>query len=138
MPLLSTNKNLAVQGFVLKLVNNNCPELQALREGPRLEGRANLTIVVRVVPVEGERILARQAFSAVTKEFSTMGVALVLQEPRGLDEAMLGFRWRGSLTWIRAKAKHLNPMGGGFYQLGFRMIEKLNASDHPELQAICI
>lgn len=134
MRLFARNRDLAVQSFVLKLVNNNCPELQSLHEGPRLEGRANLTVVVRVVPMEDGKIIARRSFTAVTKEFSSKGVAVVLNEPLGLDEAILGFRWRAGITWIRARAKHLNPMGGGFYQLGFRLIEKLCASDHPELQ----
>ena len=41
----------AVQSFVLKLVNNNSPRLTARLEGPRLDSRVNLVLVVLIVPV---------------------------------------------------------------------------------------
>ena len=86
-------------------------------EGPRLEGRVNLTQVLSVVPMEEGKPLVRRAFYATTKEFSTTGVALVVDKPYGLDEALLGFRRRGSIVWIRAKARHLHPLAEGFFSL---------------------
>ena len=136
MPLFARNKNLAIEGFILKLLNTNCHDLQCRIEGPRLEHRVNLTLVVLVVPVQDGQPRLRGAFVAVTKEFSSKGVALVLAEPCGLDEVFLGFRWRGSVTWLRARAKHLNPMGGGFFQLGLRLTEKLCSGDYPELAEV--
>jgi hypothetical protein len=133
MPLFARNKESAVQAFVVSLLNQNCRALQERLDGPRLEGRVNLTMVVMVVPVEDKKPLVRRAFPAVTKEFSSSGVAVVIDCPQGLDEALLGFRWRGSITWVRAKAKHLHPMGGGFFQLGFRMTERIQPGDHAEL-----
>ena len=133
MPLFARKKESAVQAFVVSLLNQNCHALQERLEGPRLEGRVNLTMVVMVVPVEEKKPLIRRAFTAITKEFSSSGVAVVVDHPYGPDEALLGFRWRGSITWIRAKAKHLHPMGGGFFQVGFRMTERLHSADHPEL-----
>lgn len=136
MPLFSRNKTIGVQSFILNVVNNNCPELKALIEGPRLDHRVNLTVVVLVVPVEKKRLLVEEAFTTITKEFSTTGLAIVLDQPKGLDDAILGFRWEGEMTFIRAKAKHLNPLGGGFHQLGLRMTEVLPAGDYPELQSM--
>jgi hypothetical protein len=133
MPLFARKKESAVQAFVVSLLNQNCHALQERLDGPRLEGRVNLTKVLMVVPVENEKPMYRRAFTAISKEFSTSGVAVVIDHPYGADEALLGFRWRGSVTWIRAKAKHLQPMGGGFFQLGFRMIERLQPADHAEL-----
>jgi hypothetical protein len=134
--LFTRDKKRAVQSFILKVVNNNCPELAALIEGPRLESRVNLTVVVLVVPVEDGRPLAKKAFSTVTKEFSTTGLALVLGEPKVLDEVIVGFRWEGEMTFIRATAKHLNPMGGGFYQLGLQMIELVCPGEFPDLESL--
>ena len=136
MPLFSRNRTLGVQSFVLNVVNNNCPELKALIEGPRLDRRVNLSMVVLVVPVENKRPMTGQAFPAVTKEFSATGLAIVLDEPKGLDEAILGFRWEGEMTFVRATAKHLNPMGGGFHQLGFQITEIVPAGDYPELKSL--
>ncbi|GAG18760.1 unnamed protein product [marine sediment metagenome] len=122
----------------MKLVNNNCPELEALAEGPRLEGRVNLVVVALVIPVEDGKLRLERSFSAVTKEFSTTGVSLVLNGATGLDEAILGFRWEGEMKFMRAKAIHLNPMGGGFFQLGLQMTETLPLGDFPELQAVSL
>ncbi len=136
MSLFTKSHKNEVQTFLMKVVNNNCPELTALREGPRLDRRVNLTIVVTVIPVEGGQLCADAAFTATTKEFSAHGVALVLDGPRPLDEALLGFRWEREMVFVRAKAKHLNPMGGGFFQLGFQITELVHVGDHPELRAI--
>ena len=136
MPLFIRDRKRAVQSFILKVVNNNCPELAALIEGPRLENRVNLTLAVLVVPVENGKPLAENAFNAVTKEFSTAGLALVLDEPKALDEVIVGFRWEREMTFIRAAAKHLNPMGGGFFQLGLQMTELVHPSDFPELESL--
>lgn len=133
MPLFSQKKGPSVQAFVVSLLNQNCHVLQERLDGPRLEGRVNLTMVVMVVPVEEKKPLIRQAFAAISKEFSSSGVALVVDHPCGPDDVLLGFRWRGSLTWVRAKAKHLHPMGGGFFQLGFRMTDRLHPAEYPEL-----
>ena len=136
MPLFTKKREIGVQSFILKLVNNNCPELLALMDGPRIDSRVNLTVVVAVVPVEKKKPQIDQAFTAVSKEFSSNGVALVLNEPRGLDHAILGFRFEGQMSFVRAQAKHLNPMGGGFYQLGFRMLEVVSLADYPQLVAV--
>jgi hypothetical protein len=135
MPFFRKNKDFGVQTFILKLVNNNCPELKALVEGPRVNSRVDLVMVVRVVPLENKRPQVRQAFTTVTKEFSNTGVAVVLDQPRGLDQAILGFRLEGDMTFIRAQGKHLDPMGGGVFQLGFRLLEVVSVSDYPELRS---
>ncbi len=138
MVLFTRNKTRAVQSFILKLVNNNCPELAAMIEGPRLENRVNLTVAVLVVPVEDGKPLVDQTFTAVTKEFCTAGIALVLDQPAALSEALIGFRWQGEMTFIRATAKHLSPIGGGFYQLGLRMTELVPPDEVPNLQPLCV
>jgi hypothetical protein len=136
MSLFTKSRKTEIQSFVLKVVNNNCPELKALIEGPRLDRRVNLTLIVMVIPMEGGELCPDEAFSAATKEFSATGVALVLDGPRPLDEAVLGFRWEHDMVFVHAKAKHLNPMGGGFYQLGFQMTGLVHAGDYPELRTM--
>jgi hypothetical protein len=133
MPLFARKKDTAVQSFLVSLLNENCPALRERLDGPRLEGRVNLTLALMVVPIEHGKPLPRRAFCATSKEFSTTGVALVVDRPYGIEEAMLGFRRRGAMTWLRAKARHLHPMGGGFFQLGLRLTERLETGDCPEL-----
>lgn len=136
MPLFTKKKDVRVQSFVLKLVNNNCPELKAMMEGPRVDSRVNMVVVVMIIPVEGKQIQIRQAFTAVTKEFSNTGVAVVLDRPHKLTEAILCFRMEGDMMFMRAQAKHLSPMGGGFYQLGFKMLAPVSPGDYPDLASM--
>jgi hypothetical protein len=131
-------KEPAVQSFLVSFLNEHCPALRSRLEGPRLEGRVNLTQVLSVVPIESGKPLVRKAFYATTKEFSTTGVALVVDQPYGLDEAVLGFRRRGTIVWIRAKARHLHPLGGGFFQLGMKLTERLETDDCRELEKLAL
>jgi hypothetical protein len=91
---------------------------------------------VTVIPVEDKQPQVRRAFTAVTREFSNTGVSVVVEGPTGFDEAILGFRLEGRMTFMRAKVKHLSPMGGGFYQLGFRLVEHLSAADSLKLAGL--
>ncbi|MBN2477410.1 MAG: hypothetical protein JXB62_22585 [Pirellulales bacterium] len=134
MPLFTPKREFGVQSFILKVVNNACPGLEALIEGPRSEGRVQLVLVVMVIPVENRQLCVDEAFTAITKEFSTKGLAIVLNQPVGLEEVILGFRSESGMTFVRAKAKHLNPMGGGFFQLGLQMTEIVSPGDYPQLQ----
>ncbi len=136
--LFAKNREHEVQSFMLNLVNNNCPELKGMMEGPRLERRVNLSVVVMVIPVEKGKLVLADRFAAVTKEFTTLGVALVLNDCRAVDRAILGFRWEGSMKFVLAQARHLSPMGGGFWQLGMRLKEIVHPDDYPELNTVRI
>jgi len=136
MPLFTRHKEKEVQGFLLRVANNNCPELKARLDGPRLDRRVNLTLVVLVVPIERNRAVVSKAFTAVTKEFSSAGVAIVLAGPQPLDDLLVAFRAEGELVFIRGKVKHINPMGGGFFQMGVKLQEMVDPNDHPELKVL--
>jgi len=138
VPLFSKNKEMGVQGFILGVVNNNCSEVDALIDGPRLDRRVNLTVVVMVIPLEDNELQLEQTLTVVTKEFSTSGLAIVLDHPRGFDQVLLGFRWEGEMRFVRASARHLNPIGGGFYQLGFQMTEIVHVGDYPQLKSLVL
>jgi hypothetical protein len=136
--LFAKNREHEVQSFMLNLVNNNCPELRGMMEGPRLESRVNLSVVVVVIPIEKGKLVLADRFAAVTKEFTTLGVALVLNDCRALDRAILGFHWEGSMKFILAEARHLSPMGAGFWQLGLRLKEVVHPDEYPELDTVRI
>ena len=138
MPLFAKKKDLRVQGFILKLVNNNCPELKALLEGPRVDRRVNLLVVAAVVPLKDKQLEVHRAFTAVTKEFSGTGVALVLDQQPGFEEAVFGFRLEGEMVYLRGRVKHFDPLGGGFHQLGVQLLEVVTPCDYPPLKTICL
>jgi hypothetical protein len=136
MPLFAKRKDFRVQSFVLKLVNNNCPELKALMDGPRVDSRVNLVVVVVVIPLEGDQLQIDRAFTTVTKEFSGTGVSIVLDQALALENAVLGFRCEGEMIYVRAEARHINPMGGGFFHLGFQMNEIVSTAEYPKLNTV--
>jgi len=136
VPIFSRKREQEVQSFILKVVNNNCSELEALVEGPRLEGRVRLCVVVLVIPIENGKPVFDRTFAAVTKEFSTSGLSLVVKGARVPEESIIAFRWEREMRFVRAEARHLNPMGAGFHQLGLQLIRMLHASEYPELKSI--
>ena len=136
MPLFAAKDDFRVRRFVLKLVNNNCVGLQTSLDDQRLDSRVCLVMPIVVIPIERERLHVAEAFTAVTKEFSNNGVAIVLERPQTFDEVLLGFRFEGEMTFIRATTKHLNPMGGGFYQLGFQLLDVVSTGDYPGLEDV--
>jgi hypothetical protein len=125
-----------VQSFMLKVINNSCPDLKSLWDGPRAESRVNLTVVVVVIPVVRRKPVLEKMFGAVTKELTTLGVSVVLNDPRSVDEVIVAFRWEGEMKFVRAQAKHLTPLGAGFYQLGLELKEVIHVSDCPVLESV--
>ena len=136
VPLFSKRRDIEIQSFMTKLINNNCASLESFNEGPRDERRVRLTVVALLVPVKDDKPIVQRMFPALTKEFSTRGVAIVTNEPRGFDQVVLGIRWEQCMKWIAAKAKYVHPMGAGFYQIGFQMNRMIPTGDHPELDGI--
>jgi hypothetical protein len=136
MSLFRPNKSRAVRSFVLNLVNSCCYESRRVGDGPRSETRVNLTMVITLVPLEGDRPRIDKSLATVTKEFSSTGVSVVLAEPHSLDEVILVFTWNSQTTYVRAKVKHLSPMGAGFFQLGLQMTEIVAPVDYPELESL--
>jgi hypothetical protein len=134
--LFSRGRQRDVQSFILNLINNHCPGLQLKGEELREESRINLTVVVLVVPVKDGRAQVDQCLVTVSKEFSNTGLSIVLSELLPLDDVILGFRREGSTTFIRAKAKHVSPMGAGFFQLGLKLLEVVPAGEYPELETL--
>ena len=138
MLLFSRNKTVGVQTYLLRLINNHCPELAPLFDNRRDETRVPVCVVTLVVPLANGRPRRADHFATVTKEFSTTGVSIVLSEPRGLEEVILAFRWEQEMTFLKGTAKHLNPMGAGFFHLGIQLSKLVRVDDYPELEGLSI
>jgi hypothetical protein len=133
MSIFCRDKTRSIQGFLIKFLNNNCPDLKALVEGPRADSRVNLTVVVGVVPLEKGKIQPDRAFTAVTREFSSAGVGIVVPGAEKYEQAIICFRYEGEFYYALASAKHQTFLGGGFYQLGFQMKEMVKPNEYPHL-----
>lgn len=138
MLLFSRNKAVGIQTFLLNLVNNHCPGLRPLFENRRDETRIPICVVTLVVPLKNGKPQLANHFPTVTKEFSSVGVSIVVDQPRGLDEVILAFRWDNETKFVRGTAKHLNPMGAGFYHLGIQLSEMVHVDEYPGLESLHI
>jgi hypothetical protein len=136
VPLFSKRRDIEIQSFMAKLINNNCAALDVFQEGPRNERRVRLTVVALLIPVKSGKPDLERILPVLTKEFSTRGVAVVTSERRPFDQVVLGLRWEDCMKWIAAKAKYVHPVGAGFYQIGFLMNRLIPTGDHPELDEI--
>jgi hypothetical protein len=129
------DKKVGVQSFVLKLVNTNCRDLRDVGDGPRVENRVPLVLVTMVVPFR-DRPLAAEAFATVTIEFTTSGLSVLMHGLCPYEKVVLAFRNEGTMHYLLAETKHLNPLGAGMFQLGLQLVEILRAADYPELQSV--
>ena len=136
MGLFTQRSDPAVQSIILHLVNTHCPRLQAMRDGPRIEQRVNLSVPVVVVPVHKGVPDPANALVTVTREFSTGGCSIAVDHPHVPKEAVMIFKSQDKLIFILAKSKHLDPMGAGFFQCGYQLTKVFNASKYPELQTL--
>jgi hypothetical protein len=135
MWFFSDNKKKSkVQSLVLKLVNNHCPALRASTEDARVDSRVNLSIAAWLVPIQDSRLQLAEAFKAVTKDFSSGGISIVVDRPRAFEQAVLALWIDGEMAYILCEATHLSPMGGGFFQIGLRLLEVVSPYDYPGLE----
>lgn len=137
MFLFSRRKELEVQSLMLRLVNSHSAE-RGQSDGPRVESRVNLSLVVQVVPCQNGVPQLERAFAAVTKEVATTGASLILPNATPMEEVIFGFRWENEMKYVRAQAVHLSPMGGGFYQLGLKLKSVVRPSDYPGLEQLTV
>src|SRR5262245_38458806 len=107
-------KEQEVQRSILRLVNTHCNELEGLREGPRLEGRANLTVPAWVVPYEGKKLQIAKAFTAVSKEFSPSGFSVIIQRPFAAQRIVVGFYAGEEKLFFEGDVQHISPLGIGY------------------------
>jgi hypothetical protein len=124
------------QGYLTKIINNNCPTLEAYSQGEREEQRLNLTIATFVVPVREGAMDMAAAKATVTKEFSAAGVSVILDEALDTTEVVLVIRWDDATTYFRCDVKHQSPIGAGLWQCGAQVTEIVPAGEYPELATL--
>lgn len=130
------NKRLKAQRLLVRVVNARNKEVEAHIEGPREDRRVNLTLPVWVVPVEGGRPRMADAFTTVTREMSTSGMSLVVQQPFSPREVILALRAEGQPLYLRGRIRHVDPLGAGIWHAGVDVAEVIDLADCPELATL--
>ena len=132
------NRELEVQRMLTKVINHYCPAVAALREGPRGENRVHLTLVVIVVPVVDGAPQLDRAFATVTKEVSSAGMAIVLNQELDTPDVLLAFEEGRQTIYALGTLRHQEPMGAGLFCAGVHFTQMVNPGDYPGLGELTI
>lgn len=127
-----------VHRLIIAIVNHNCELVDDVQQGARTELRVRLTRPVQLVPLQGDRPRFDRTFAALTKEFSTAGLSLATDRPLETDAALLGLAWEERMYFLRAKVKHQDPLGAGFWTVGLELTEVIDPEQWRELANITI
>ena len=128
-----------VQRHILRLLNNHRSELDFAIDEARVEQRANLTIAVFIVPSKDGKPILEEAFPAVTKDFCSNGISLIVREQFPYGELLLGLPFGDSdsgedeLSFVQCKVRHQQSPTKGIVQLGVQLRRLVDRDEYPEL-----
>jgi len=119
-----------------RLLNSSCPNMPPMSGDSRWEDRSNRTIPVLLSPIADGEIQLDETATAVTKNLSSQGLALVLHQPFWAEGVIIGFWQNGEPEFVRGEIRQNVPLGGGFWQLGIELTQRVAMADMPELERL--
>ncbi len=122
-----------VHRLIRRLIDMSCPSLHLTRGESRWEDRSNRTLPVLLVPLSKDGPVAEEAAYAVTKNLSGQGLALVLPQPFWAEGVVIGLWNESEPEFVRGEIRQNVPLGGGFWQLGIELLERLPLATGPQL-----
>ncbi len=124
-----------LQRLMQRLINLTTPNYTKLELESRQQSRANRSLPVLLVPWESDGPCTEEAFYAVTKDLVARGVCVVLHQPVHHDRFLLAF-WDHGPFYALGQSRHLEHLGGPFWQLGLELLQRLQPADDPALEGL--
>jgi hypothetical protein len=125
-----------VHKLTRRLIDSSCPTLPPLSGDSRWEDRANRTIPVLLAPIVGGELQFEEIAIALTKNLSGQGLALVLHQPFWAEGVIIGFWHNGEPEFVRGEVRQNAPLGGGFWQLGIELTERVTRGELDDLERL--
>jgi len=125
-----------VHRLIRRIIDTSTSSIQLVRGDTRWEDRSNRTIPVLLVPIQHGYPTAQEAAFAVTKNLSSQGLALVVHQPFWAEGVVIGLWHESAAEFVRGEIRQNVPLGGGFWQLGVELMERLSTATHPDLAAL--
>jgi hypothetical protein len=126
-------KLLEVNQFIRRVIDTTSPNIPYIGGELRNEGRANRTIPILITPHDEDELRIGETCFAVTKDLSSQGVAVVIQQPFPAKQVMLGFWDEAQCVFAKGIVCYRAPLEGGFWQLGVQISEIVCTADSKEL-----
>jgi len=138
------NKQIELRNCLRRIVDITSPNLPPLEGDARSDNRYNRTIPVLLAPWEDDGPVVDESATALTKDFSELGIALVLHQPFRAEQVVIAFRLSSeprlevgsTLYFVLGSVRQNAPIGGGFWQLGIMLTDLLNRADLPQLEPL--
>jgi hypothetical protein len=123
------NKQVEVRDLLRRITDLSTPNLSPMEGEARSDNRYNRTFPVLLAPMIDGQIVVDEATSALTKDFSDRGIALVLHQPLHAETVLVGLvltHERDDLETLQTHyasgtVRQSVPLGGGFWQLGVEL-----------------
>ena len=129
-------KQIEVHTLIRRAVDASSPNRPPVEGELRWENRSNRTIPVLLTPLEGGDLSFGETTIALTKNLSSQGLALVLHQPFRAERVVIGFWGEGEAEFVLGELRQNAPLGGGYWQVGLELTERICAADYPALEAL--
>ena len=133
--MFSFNKRKAqndVHGALRRIVDRTTPNLTPLSGPTRCNNRHNRTLPVLISSWDGQSLGSDGSILGLTKDISDLGLAAVLTQPLS-DQSVAVTFWLasgqavdGEPVTILGNTRHCLEIGGGFWQIGIELSERLD------------
>lgn len=123
-----------VSKFIEQLLSTTDPNLSV--NGMRRFSRHNRSLPAVIFPIHEEKLLADKPLLATTKDLSTGGSCLLLQDAFPWDDFAIVLPFQSIPVFVRSRVRHRTSSVFGFWQLGVEWLSLLLPDQCPALAAL--
>jgi hypothetical protein len=129
----SRKPKLELQPFMLRLINRCGAGRATVCEDRRLETRTKINLGVLLIPMCGECPEVDAAFTVVTKDISSTGLAVMTDRPLSAEEVLIRLPGDAGMRLVRATVRNCQQLGCGWIVYNFSVVELLDEKKFPDI-----
>ena len=130
----SRTKQMHAQEFLSRLVEERDVERVPKYGERRSERRTDLSTAVWVIPLDEDCPEIGKAFVAVTRDISSLGMAVVTHRAVLMPEIVICFSGKGQPVFLRARVRGQKDLGLGCFRLSLEVTELVDTEEYPQLR----
>ena len=123
-----------VSKFIEELLQATDPNLSV--NGVRRFSRQDRSLPAVIFPILDDKLLTDKPLLATTKDLSTGGSALLLQDAFPWDDFAIVLPFHSMPVFVRSRVRHRTSLVFGFWQLGVEWLSLLLPDRCPALTAL--